>query len=252
MKRFSIITKTLVGFLGLLAGPVASAQTPTGDEILKSIDRNYRAENRVFVSKMVIHGRRGSRTISSKSWLRGAEQSFTEYLAPPREKGLKMLKLANQLWTYTPATDRTIRISGHMLRQSVMGSDLSYEDFMEDPELHKMYSALLTGVETLGERPCWVLELTATRADVAYFKRKVWVDRERFLPLREERYAKSGKLLKTTVVKDVMAVEQRWVIKHVVFKDVLKKGQGTEFIMDSVAFDVAIPPHIFSKAALKK
>ena len=51
-------------------------------------------------------------------------QSYTEFLSPPREAGTKMLKLQDELWTYTPATDRVIRISGHMLRQSVMGSDL--------------------------------------------------------------------------------------------------------------------------------
>jgi len=46
-----------------------------------------------------------------------------------------MLKLGDELWTYTPETDRIIKISGQMLRQSVMGSDLSYEDMMEDRKL---------------------------------------------------------------------------------------------------------------------
>ncbi|MCK7490029.1 MAG: outer membrane lipoprotein-sorting protein [Anaerotruncus sp.] len=60
-----------------------------------------------------------------------------------------MLKLEDQLWTYTPASDRTILISGHMLRQSVMGSDLSYEDMMEDPRLASLYAATVAGEETL-------------------------------------------------------------------------------------------------------
>ena len=49
--------------------------------------------------------------------------------------------LDDQLWTYSPQTDHTIRISGHMLRQSVMGSDMSYEDMMEDSELATAYEA---------------------------------------------------------------------------------------------------------------
>jgi hypothetical protein len=32
----------------------------------------------------------------------------------------------------------------------------------------------------------------------------------------------------------------------------LKKGRGTEFIIETIQFDVDIPEHIFSKAALKK
>lgn len=49
--------------------------------------------------------------------VKGDHKGYTEYLAPAREKGTKMLKLENQLWIYSPATDRTIQIAGHMLRQ---------------------------------------------------------------------------------------------------------------------------------------
>lgn len=225
----------------------------TGEAILERIDANTRAANRVSVARMVIHGRRASRSLQAKSWVEGRKRSFTEYLAPAREKGTKMLKLEDQLWIYSPETDRTIRISGHLLRQSVMGSDLSYEDLMEDPELRHLYQAEVVGEEMVGERPCWVLELTAREgSEVAYQSRRIWVDRERFLPLREERFAKSGKLLKTTEVKVVMPVGERWVIRQVVFKDALKEGEGTELYVDQVEYDVEIPEHVFSKANLRK
>jgi outer membrane lipoprotein-sorting protein len=227
------------------------AQIPSGDEILKKVDRNLGADSKIVLSRMVIHGRRGSRSVEAKSWIRGQRQAFTEYLYPPREKGTKMLKLEDQLWTYSPSTDRIIRISGHLLRQSVMGSDLSYEDMMEDPELNNLYSAQIIEDETYQTRPCWVLELTAKKEDVAYHSRKVWVDQERYVMLREERFAKSGKLLKTTEIKNVSLVEGRWIPDHIVFKDVLKRGEGTEFMIDSIEFNARIPDYIFTKAALK-
>jgi len=37
-----------------------------------------------------------------------------------------------------------------------------------------------------------------------------------------------------------------------VFKDVLKKGKGTEFIIDSIEFNVKISEHVFSKASLRR
>ena len=119
------------------------------------------SENKILNSRMIIHGRRENRSIESKSWQRRTNEAFTEYLAPPREQGTKMLKLQDNLWTYSPSTDRIIMISGHMLRQSVMGSDLSYEDMMEDPHLPNLYSAKVVGEETYRERQCWVLELSA-------------------------------------------------------------------------------------------
>jgi hypothetical protein len=78
-----------------------------------------------------------------------------------------MLKLKDKLWMYSPSTDRTIQISGHMLRQSVMGSDLSYEDMMADKKLTHHYQAVVTGSEAVEGFQCWVLELTAKTRDVA-------------------------------------------------------------------------------------
>jgi len=36
------------------------------------------------------------------------------------------------------------------------------------------------------------------------------------------------------------------------FKDILKEGDGTEFDMLDIEFNVKIPDYIFSKASLKK
>ncbi len=228
------------------------AQYPSGETILKEIDQNISSRSRVFESKMVIHGRRGSRTIESKSWAEGEKKAFTEYLAPAREEGTKMLKLEDRLWMYSPSTDRTIQISGHMLRQSVMGSDLSYEDMLEDKKLTDNYDAEVTGTDIIDGISCWILELTAKTKDVAYHSRKMWVDQSRVIPLKEELYARSGKLLKKTELKDIQKIQERWFPKRIIFRDMLKKGGGTEFIIETIQFDVDIPEHIFSKAALRR
>lgn len=228
------------------------SQTPSAEEILKKIDANRLSDNKIIVAKMIINGRRGERTVELKSWQRNIYDAFTEYLAPPRDKGTKMLKLGDQLWTYSPSTDRTILISGHMLRQSVMGSDLSYEDMMEDPMLQNTYNAKIVDQDTISNRQIWILELKAKKKDASYDKRKIWVDKERFITLKENLYAKSGKLLKTIEIYEVMNVDGRWVPKSALYKDVLKAGEGTKMIVESIEFNENIPDHIFSKASLRK
>lgn len=228
------------------------AQNPDGKDILRKIDQNLSSENRVFTSKMIIHGRRTTRTIESKTWTAGEKKSYTEYIFPAREQGTKMLKLDDQLWIYSPSTDRIIQIAGHMLRQSVMGSDLSYEDLMEDNRLANHYNAEVTGSEKVGERQCWVLKLTSFDPEMAYQGMKLWVDKERNIPLIEELFAKSGTLLKRTELSNVEIINGRWYPKKIVFKDMLKDGEGTEFIMESIQFNVQIPDYTFSKANLKK
>ncbi len=238
-------------FALLLINVSLYAQYPSGKEILNRVDQNMSSENRIITSKMIIHGPRTSRTIESKSWAVGDKQAYTEYLAPAREKGTKMLKLEDQLWIYSPSTDRTIQISGHMLRQSVMGSDLSYEDMMEDTKLIDNYDAAVIGEEVIDEQNCWVLELQAKTSDVSYQIRKIWVDKDRYIPLKEELYAKSGKLLKKTELFDIQKLENRWFPTRIVFKDMLKMGDGTEFVVESIQFDQEIPEHVFTKASLR-
>jgi outer membrane lipoprotein-sorting protein len=240
-------------FMILLMGIIpVNTQKPDGKEILRRIDQNMSSENRIFTSKMIIHGQRNDRSVESRTWTTGENKSFTLYLFPVRDEGTKMLKLDKQLWIYSPSTDRIIQIAGHMLRQSVMGSDMSYEDLMEDNRLTNHYNAEVTGTEEVGNRMCWIVTLTAFDPTMAYQIRKLWVDQERNIPLREELFAKSGSLLKRTEMSNVENIHGRWFPKRIVFKDVLKEGEGTEFIIEEIQFNANIPDYIFSKASLKK
>jgi outer membrane lipoprotein-sorting protein len=241
----------LIALLLILPARLFS-QAPAAEEIIRKVDQNASGESKIIVAKMIIHGRRGQRTVEAKSWQRDIHDAFTEYLAPARDKGTKMLKLGDRLWTYSPATDRTILLSGHMLRQSLMGSDLSYEDMMEDPLLQNMYEAKILGSDTIMDRPAWVLELKAKKKEIAYDARKIWVDKERFIILKENLYAKSGMLLKQVDIREMMRVQGRWLPKKALYKDVLKEGNGTELIVDDVTFNEDIPDVIFSKASLRK
>ena len=244
-------TIAIIFILTLMTSTAMTQTPPSGEEILRRVDANIGSDNKIATAEMIINGRRGSRSIKSKSWIYGEEKSYTEYLAPAREAGTKMLKLEDQLWTYIPSTDRTIKISGHMLRQSVMGSDLSYEDMMEDPELINLYEANVIEEETFLDRPCWILELTAKVEDISYYSRKIWVDKERYVSLKEERFARSGKLLKVFEVKEVRSIQNRWVPTHMVFKDALKSGKGTEYFIESIEFNADIPEALFTKASLR-
>jgi outer membrane lipoprotein-sorting protein len=222
------------------------------EELLAKVEKNMSSDNRIFESSMTISGTRNSRTITSKTWAVGDKQAFTEYLSPAREQGTKMLKLESQLWIYSPSTDRIIQISGHMLRQSVMGSDLSYEDMMDDRKITEVYTAKVSGSDETVGRKAWIIELTAKVSDAAYYSRKMWIDAEKFVPLKEELYARSGQLLKQITLSEVKLIDGRWFPTKMIFKDVMKQGNGTEFVITSVKFDQPIPNYIFTKASLKQ
>ena len=225
----------------------------SADDIMKAMDENLNAESRIITSKMVVRGRRSSRTIESKNWVVGTDLAFTEYLSPPREAGTKMLKLGDKLWTYSPQTDRVIQISGHMLRQSVMGSDMSYNDMMEDRPIEELYDATIEGSVEIDGRDHWIMVLDAKVKGLSYPKRRSWIDKEYLLPIKEELYAKSGKLLKTASLEGIKKIQGRWFPSKFVYKDELKRNsKGTEWIIDNIEFNKKIPESRFSKALLRK
>ena len=222
-------------------------------DIIKKMDLNLNAKNRVMISEMVIHGRRNSRTIKSKTWSIGTEMSFTENISPAREAGTKMLKIDNKLWTYSPQTDRVIQISGHMLRQSMNGSDMSYKDMMETRPISELYNLSLEGSVVIEGRDNWIVFMESKVKGLSYPKRRAWIDKKYFIPVKEELYAKSGKLLKTTMLSDITKIQGRWFPLHYTFKDELKgNSRGTEWIISDVEFDIDIPSSRFSKVLLRK
>ena len=246
------MSKIIISFLSFTF-LFAQADDMSVQDIIEAMDNNLNAKSRILTSKMIVHGRRSNRTIESKNWVVGIDKAFTEYLSPPREAGTKMLKDGDKLWTYSPQTDRVIQISGHMLRQSVMGSDMSYYDMMEDRPLVELYEATLEGSVKIDGRDHWIMLLETKVKGLSYPMRRAWIDKEYLLPMKEELYAKSGKLLKTSTMDGIKKVQGRWFPSRLIYKDELKRNsKGTEWLIDEIEFDSDIPESRFSKALLRK
>lgn len=243
----SILILSMIWFVSV----TLLAQLPSGKEVLDRIDKNMNAKTREMTLKMEINTSRGIRTMQLKTWSEGETKAFTEYIYPAREKGTKMLKINNQLWIYSPSTDRIIQISGHMLRQSMMGSDMSYEDMMSDESLREKYSAEVNSEVSLNGVNCYVVTLNAKVPEVNYSTQKMWVDKTKFVPLRVDLYSKSQKLLKRIDFSNIQKVDGIWYPMEFMYKDMLKSGKGTRMIIENMKLNPSIPASVFNKSSLK-
>jgi len=164
-----------------------------------------------------------------------------------------MLKLGDQMWIYMPSIDRVQKISGHMLRQGMMGSDVSYEDMMASREMRSRYRSTVTGDSTRDGRACWALELIATDDTVSYPKRVMHVDKETYIPLEQELYALSGMLLKSWRMSEVKTFPggRRFATRMTII-DHLKKGSRTELRLDEMEFGVKLQGEIFARRWLER
>jgi outer membrane lipoprotein-sorting protein len=219
----------------------ARAQQPTAEELLAQIDAQMVYDSRTSKMTMTVVNPRRTRTFSMVTHGRGADEAAIEYLAPAREKGTKMLRKGDELWLFLPSVERVQKISGHMLREGMMGSDVSYEDMTSNDELRKLYRATVTGAGEVDGKKCWKLELVATTEAVTYPKRVSCVDAETFIPLSQELYALSGMLLKTWTMSDIRRVGERWVPHRMRITDALQEGTHTEIVVEETTFGAALP-----------
>ncbi len=249
MKK--IIWTLLIGFWAFNGN--FSRDLPDAMDILDRIDQNMVYQTAYAEGEMIITIKNRKITKSFNSYSQGNEKSFIEFLSPARDRGTKILKIEDIVKIYYPSAERILRLSGHMLRQSMMGSDFSFEDMTERAtKLREEYTAEVAGEETIDDHLCYLVVLVSKLPKQTYFTRKIWVDKERFLGLKEELYSKAGKLLKVMIVDEIKTYQNRFYPTRVILEDKLRKNSRTEMIITRIDFDVQIPSETFSERNLLK
>ncbi len=243
--------KTNVRTAGLFLFPlVLCAQT--GIEIIERVDNNRVVESMSYKATMVINIGGKEREKSFEGYAQGEDLAYFEFTAPARDRGTRFLQIDDEMWMYIPAVEKATKIAGHMLRQSLMGSDFSYDDFTENRKLLDMYDVVVLESDTCLGTTCYVLELTAKVAEVDYYRRKMWVSENDYIPLKTELYAKSGKLMKAVTVLDVKKIGMRHYPVHVLMENRLRKNTFTELRLNEIQIDIAVPSDVFTKAYLER
>ncbi len=228
-----------------------AAQGADAVEILRRTEKNQVYSSIIYEGKMEIFSGTKVKVKTMQSWSAGSDRAFIEF-ASPQDKGVRMLKLGDTLLMYFPKERDTVKISGALLSQGMMGSDLSYEDAMQPDSLLEAYEAALDGKEIVDGRSAFVITLKARKPDAAYAKRILWIDAERYITLKSEFYARSGMLLKTSRTLGYETVQGRIFPSIVEIADAIKKNSRTVFTMTSLKIDVAIDPKRFSLQELSK
>lgn len=231
---------------------VSGSPAVTGEEILGHMDDNRDHKTISAHATMEIHIDDKVRTKSMEiKGLTKGTRSIVEF-TNPEDDGTKYLMIGDNLWIYFPEEEDVVKISGHMLKEGMMGSDVSYEDALESDKLTEKYDIEIVGEETYNDRPCYVIELDATSRDAPYYRRTMWVDKEMFVAWKEEMYAKSGRLLKVARVLDVKKIGDRHFPVKSEMVNKLRKDSKTIFTMSDIKLDVPMDEKTFSMRYLRR
>ena len=153
---------------------------------------------------------------------------------------------------YSPDTEEVMLISGHMLKESMMGSDLSYEDTIENETLSARYTPVLAEGAVVNGADCWVLDLTAKSRTESYPKQRLWIEKTTGDLVRYELFALSGAKLKEYTLLRVEVIGTRRFPVEMEIRDLMRKGSKTTMIMSNITLDQPIADSVFTTRNLER
>ncbi|GAB3351028.1 outer membrane lipoprotein-sorting protein [Lysobacter tyrosinilyticus] len=160
---------------------------------------------------------------------------------------------ASDFWVYLPVLSKVKRIvsvadSGES--GAVFGSELSAED--ADVRKVRDYTYKMLGEDTYRGRPVWKIELTptASRRKHSFYGRIVsYVDKERFIVLKEDLYDRSGRNYKQYTVLEVKQFGKVWLVTNAAMNN-LTKRRITTWEHPLVVLNVDIDEEFLSERSL--
>lgn len=243
MKR-QLVTGALV--IAALAHAQPEA-VPTGREVIDRMKTATVARDRTMEAAMTIRDRNGreqGRVI--RSIMKGDDRMMVTFAEPPELAGVTFLSIpGGNMWVYLPTNGRVRRVAGSMVSEGFGGSDFSYEE-MANISFTGRDSVLAMTAALLGGRPAWLLVM-----DDGGERSRIWVDRERHVPLQVERFGAGGALVKRVEFGDFRAAGGLQLPGRIVMHD-LRKGSTTEINVREFRLNTGLADSRFTEAGMKR
>lgn len=228
----------------------------TAEELLDKVDivqRDY--DSLYFEAAMEIIS--GSRQLSKDyyGYLDDKDsKSFMEF-TNPQDQGTRYLKINDDLWIYLPDAQDTIKISGHLLRDGVMGSDISYDDILNQGAYNKEYTPESLETVELDEQDVYKLTIIAIDdATTSYAKQDLYVDKNNYQVYKVTLYAKGRKgyrAIKEFKLKDYQKVGKLTMPMIFEASDLRKKNSLTRVTYTKLKPDVKLDQKMFTRSYLE-
>ncbi|MFT7675436.1 MAG: outer membrane lipoprotein-sorting protein [Gammaproteobacteria bacterium] len=201
------------GLATLLAFNVVLAQTPEeqGLAIAQEVAHRDQGWDDTSASmKMVLRNKQGDESnrlirIKVLEVSNDGDKSLTIFDNPVDVKGTAFLSFshavnADEQWLYLPALKRVKRISSSNKSGPFMGSQFAFED-LASFEVDKYRYKYLRD-EKLDSHNTFVVENYPQYKHSGYTRQIVWIDQQRYIPLKVEYYDRKNDLLKTLELDD--------------------------------------------------
>lgn len=234
---------------------VVSSYSITVDEIIDKMKQNETPVTSKNVVTQTIVKSNGSKSVSVIDGFAAdsGKKNISIYKTPARIKGMKILMLndGDDIWFYSPRTGRVRKIASGQKKQSVNGSDFSYED-MSAKDYRKDYTIKLNKEDKIGNIDCYKLTMIPKEnSDVSYSKVEIWVDKAKFVGLKSYFYDEDGELWKKMTMSGIEKISGYWTPSQIKMENVLR-GSSTMIQMKDIQYNIKVDESMFSERYLKQ
>ena len=245
MKKLAIIM--------YMAALFSTGMAQTTTQILDKVQKNERiSSSKSYVKQTITTSNGSKRTLEMVSYTKDYNKlQLSIYKNPARVNGDKILMTDNgdNIWFYTPKTDRVRHLASHAKKQKVQGSDFSYEDF-ENWDYKNDFKSTLLGKEKSGSCTCYKIKLVPTESGPHYSQMIMWVDTEKYIVHKAD-YYEDGELLKSLECKDIKKIENHWYAMTLIMTN-KQDGGSTAITTTNIQIGIGLDDNMFTTNYLTK
>lgn len=180
------------------------ANVNNADEWLKYADKQMRGEKSKAEMVMTIKTPNWTRTLEIESDVEGKNKALSTIKAPAKEKGIRTLRLDQNMWNYFPKLKRKVAVSSSMLLASWMGSDFTNDDVLKASSMSDDYSHKFIADKTFkGESLRGIENKAKENTKVMWPKIVTYASKVDCLPRVYQYFDKEGKLKRTLTFSDI-------------------------------------------------
>jgi hypothetical protein len=150
-----------------------------------------------------------------------------ENVAPPRDRGNKVLMVNGNMWFYKPGLSKPVPISQ---RQRLVGNvaygDIAATNYADD------YEAMALPDEAVNGDLCYVFDLKAKTSNTPYDRIRYWISKERVVGVQAEYLTVSGKKVKSATMESANTVRidsrvRPFISKITIYDELLSQNVST-------------------------
>lgn len=192
------------------------------------------------------------RTLEIESEIEGKKLALSTINAPAKEKGMRTLRIENNMWNYLPKLKRKVAVSSSMLLASWMGSDFTNDDILKASSMADDYEHnFLPNVKKAGVEYRVIENKSKSEAKVMWPKIVTLASPVDCLPREYQYYDKNNTLKRVLTLSDIKTFDGHKMPTTWVMQPQDDKKKKTTILYKNVKFNTSFKPNHFTQQNLK-